>query len=94
MSNRSFKELIDGFDQLLKGLKLMEPIRSTRDFEFGNQDKFISGVYLFSENGKDLYVGRSRNIRRRYSDHTCNSPNSAAFAVLLAREKTGKTNPR
>ena len=49
----------------------------------------ISGVYLFSDGDNHLYVGRSKRIRDRYSDHTrkSSSMNDAPFAVLLAREK-------
>jgi hypothetical protein len=51
----------------------------------------LSGIYLFSEAGKHLYVGRSRDMRRRYGMHTRPSAqhNSASFAFLLARETTG-----
>lgn len=51
------------------------------------------GVYLFSEGGYHLYVGRSNNIRGRYGRH-CNpgaTHRMAAFAFKLAREMTGKT---
>lgn len=46
-----------------------------------------SGVYLFTENGKHLYVGRSNNIRRRYALHTLpgSQHNQASFAYRLAR---------
>lgn len=55
-----------------------------------------SGVYLFSENGKYLYVGRSNNMRSRYGNHCnkCSSHNSAAFAFKIARETTGKNDNR
>jgi hypothetical protein len=49
------------------------------------------GVYLFSENGIHLYVGRSNDIKGRYGRH-CNpgaTHTQAAFAFKLAREKTG-----
>ena len=51
-----------------------------------------SGVYLFSENGKPLYVGRSNRLRGRYAKHCGKSSphNAAAFAFKLAREATGK----
>ncbi len=50
-----------------------------------------AGVYLFSENGRHLYVGRTRNVRRRYSQHTRDGTghNNAPFAFKLAREATG-----
>jgi len=45
-----------------------------------------SGVYLFSEDGRHLYVGRSNRVRARYRDH-CRpgaAPGQAAFAFQLA----------
>ena len=55
----------------------------------------LSGIYLFSETGKHLYVGRSRNMRRRYGLHTRPSAqhNQASFAFLLTRESTGMIVP-
>ena len=49
------------------------------------------GVYLFSEQGADLYVGRTRNLRRRIRQHANvgSSHRVAAFAFRLAREATG-----
>jgi hypothetical protein len=52
-----------------------------------------SGVYLFSENGRHLYVGRSNVLRGRYGRH-CRpgaTHRQAAFAFQLARESTGMT---
>jgi hypothetical protein len=48
------------------------------------------GVYLFSENGKALYVGRSNNISQRRKQHTGRSAqtNQAALATLIARDET------
>lgn len=53
----------------------------------------LKGVYLFSENGLHLYVGRSRNMRRRYGMHTRESSGhySASFAFRLAKEARGIT---
>lgn len=51
----------------------------------------VRGVYLFSEGGRDLYVGRTNDCRGRYGRH-CNpgaSHRMAAFAFRLAREDTG-----
>lgn len=50
--------------------------------------KGVAGIYLFSENGKDLYVGRSRKLRGRILGHSkpASKPNQAHFAVHLARE--------
>lgn len=52
-----------------------------------------SGVYLFSEGDRHLYVGRSNGLRARYGRH-CRpgaTHRMAAFAFRLAREATGKT---
>jgi hypothetical protein len=53
----------------------------------------LSGIYLFTESGTHLYVGRSNNLRARYGRH-CRpgaTHRTAAFAFQLAREKTGRT---
>jgi hypothetical protein len=53
----------------------------------------LSGVYLFSEGARHLYVGRSNTLRQRHGRH-CRpgaTYKQAAFAFLLAREQTGFT---
>lgn len=49
-------------------------------------------VYLFSEQGKHLYVGRTRHLRQRMRQHSIPSSqhNQAVFAFRLAREVTGR----
>jgi len=50
-----------------------------------------SGVYLFTEFDRHLYVGRSNDLRGRYGRH-CRAGSThreAAFAFRLARETTG-----
>jgi hypothetical protein len=52
-----------------------------------------SGVYLFTEAGRHLYVGRSNGLRGRYGRH-CRpgaTYRQAAFAFQLARQATGRT---
>src|ERR1700730_3317391 len=52
-----------------------------------------SGVYLFTEAGRHLYVGRSNRLRSRYGRH-CGpgaTYRQAAFAFQLAREVTRRT---
>ena len=46
----------------------------------------VPGVYLFSANGEALYVGQTRNLRRRLADHTRPSSGheSASLAFRLA----------
>ncbi len=50
------------------------------------------GIYLFSENGKHLYVGRTRRFRDRVREQSTPSAthNQAVFAFKLAREATGR----
>jgi predicted GIY-YIG superfamily endonuclease len=52
-----------------------------------------AGVYLFSERGQPLYVGRSNRLRSRLQEHgrASSKQNSAPFAFRLAREVTGQT---
>jgi hypothetical protein len=52
-----------------------------------------SGIYLFSEAGENLYVGRTNTIRKRLQNHCRpgSGHNSATFAFRLARQVTGMT---
>jgi hypothetical protein len=49
------------------------------------------GIYLFSDGGSHLYVGRSDNIRRRIGNHcrASSQHNQATFAFKMARKETG-----
>ncbi len=62
-------------------------------FKMGSlpKDVPLAGIYLFSDNGQTLYVGRTNRLRNRLQYHTRNNHNQATFAFLLAREETGKT---
>ena len=53
------------------------------------------GVYLFTENGRHLYVGRSDRLFERYKNHwgPRKTEREAAFAFKLAREATGYMKP-
>jgi hypothetical protein len=53
----------------------------------------LKGVYLFSERGSHLYVGRSNRLLSRYKNHWMlrKSHREAAFAFRLAREVTGRS---
>lgn len=50
-------------------------------------------IYLFSESGRHLYVGRTRqqSLRKRLRQHSIDSArhNQAVFAFKIARETTG-----
>lgn len=50
------------------------------------------GIYLFSEDGASLYVGRTNRLRRRIQNH-CRpsaSHNQATFAFRIARHDSGR----
>ena len=53
----------------------------------------VRGVYLFTEAGNHLYVGRSNRLLARYRNHWMpnKTEREAAFAFKLAREVTGFT---
>jgi predicted GIY-YIG superfamily endonuclease len=48
------------------------------------------GIYLFTENSRYLYVGRTNRIRRRLAAHCrpSGSHNAATFAFRIARKQT------
>lgn len=80
----SFDEIINQMPILLK--KLQE----SSFFERNNINLLpVKGIYIFYEQDKPIYVGRSRNIHRRVSSHgrPSSGHNSATFAFLLAKEK-------
>jgi hypothetical protein len=67
---------------------------SAPPFRYGglSPDMPKSGVYLFTESGNHLYVGRSNNLRDRYT-YYCRpivTQGDAAFAFQLARGATGR----
>ncbi len=47
------------------------------------------GIYLYSDGGRHLYVGRTRNLASRWGQHTAPSSgiNSAAFAFNVAKRQ-------
>ena len=77
--------LVDGLHSKYESLISMEPV--TIDAVPGKTPK--GGIYLFSDAGHHLYVGRTkRDIRARLKDHVGTS-DDCPFAWHLAREATG-----
>jgi hypothetical protein len=60
-----FAALVEDLAPKLEILRSMKPLR------YGGlpPDMPTSGVYLFSERGVHLYVGRSNSLRARYGRH-------------------------
>jgi hypothetical protein len=86
--DRRFAALVETLAPKLTQLLAMQPLAN------GALPRSMPecGVYLFSENGKHLYVGRSNDLRGRYGRHgrPGATDRQAAFAFQLAREATGR----
>jgi hypothetical protein len=84
----TFAKLLEGLHPKYERLVGMLPCK------YGGLPRTMpkQGVYLFTERGIHLYVGRSNKMRSRYGRH-CNpgaTHRMAAFAFKLAREATGE----
>ncbi len=81
---------IDGFNKLMQGLpELLQRLEESEAFEVPNRKAVPkSGVYVFYENNKPIYVGRSNNMKERLLQHGRRSSghNQASFAFILAKE--------
>src|SRR5258707_15376072 len=87
----TFAELIQGLHPKFEQLMAMHPCCA------GALPKHMpsQGVYLFSEGGVHLYVGRSNKIRSRYG-RPCNpgaAHRMAAFAFKRARSRPAGRSP-
>jgi len=78
-----FNQLVARMPELLEVLE-SQPFL-TRDNLGGIPEK---GVYVFYENGKAIYVGRSNRLKSRIQQHSRPSSrhNSASFAFNIAKE--------
>lgn len=88
--DQKFAKLVETLAPKLERLLAMQPLA----YGALPRDMPDSGVYLFTEKGRHLYVGRSNALRARYGRH-CRpgaTHRQAAFAFQLAREMTGRTN--
>ena len=87
--HKIFKEYIDSLEPSFQRLMNMKPVT----VETLPSEVPQSGVYLFSEAGENLYVGRTNTIRKRLQNHCRpgSGHNSATFAFRLARQVTGMT---
>ena len=82
-----FAAVVESLAPKLHELLAMTPCRDGK-LPAGMPEK---GVYLFTENGVHLYVGRSNDLRGRYGRHCLPGATHrmAAFAFKLARIDTG-----
>lgn len=86
-----FLAAIDTLDEKMNRLLGCEP------FVFGELPVAMAtaGVYMFTEAGRHMYVGRSNRLRARYFLHCRkgSQQNQASFAYRLAREALGIERP-
>ena len=85
--NRTFEDIISTFPERMRELteKTPVPVSSLKNIP-------AQGIYVFYENGKAIYVGRSRNLRQRFRQHRQQSSghHSATFAFMIARQDAEK----
>ncbi len=86
--DRRFAALVETLAPKLEMLLAMKPLHYG-EFPMNMAER---GVYLFSKGRRHLYIGRSNVLRKRYHRHF-RSHRGAAFAFLMARKETGRTEP-
>lgn len=81
----TFKSLTQGLHEKYQRLISMQPFT----IDTTPEDCPVGGVYLFTENGKHLYAGRTkRKIKARLKAHV-STAKDCPFAWHLAREAMG-----
>jgi hypothetical protein len=80
---RRFTDLADRLPELLQELRNAPAQRRG----VGDKVAAVPGVYLLTEKGEPIYVGQTRNLRRRLGEHGRASAreNQASFAFNIAR---------
>ena len=84
--NKRFAEYVDELPLLTEGLLSSAPLSPEQISALK-----APGLYSFLENGRVLYIGRTKNFRNRHKNH-CDErsgENTAAFDFLFARQQTG-----
>ena len=89
--NSKFQQFVETLEPKFQQLIAMVPIR------YGDLPNNLPkrAIYLFSERGEHLYVGRTNNLRNRLRGHCAPGSRhfSAVFAFRIARQVTGFTKP-
>ncbi len=86
-----FVELTERLHPSFPKLISQEPVMGGKTPAYGSGDLAASrGVYMFTEDGRHRYVGRSKRLFERYKNHRgpAKTERQAAFAFKLARETT------
>jgi hypothetical protein len=84
-----FQAFADGLHPAFERLLRRAPVSNGAMPDYGVA---LKGIYLFTEAGRHLYVGRSNRLPSRYKNHWMpnKTEREAAFAFKLAREATGR----
>ena len=90
--NETFRQHVEALHPAFERLVAATPFKFA---DLGGQLVPQKGIYLFSEDGQHLYIGRTDNIRRRLQDHCRqgSTHNQASFAFHLAREEQEVLKP-
>jgi hypothetical protein len=85
--NTKFKEFVEMLEPKYQQLVKMASVK----YAALPQSLPKRAIYMFSENGEHLYVGRTNNLRNRLRGHCSPSSqhSSAVFAFRIARQDTG-----
>lgn len=92
--HEKFRQVVESLAPAYERLMAMEPVTGGKLPRLaGRGPEKLSGVYLFSERGNHLYVGRSNHIKQRYRYHcsTSSKDGAAPFAYRLACKVSGQT---
>jgi hypothetical protein len=83
-----FSSLVDRLHPAFLRLTDRKPVIDGAMPDYGGARR---GIYLFTEAGRHLYVGRSNRLLQRYKNHWMpnKSEREAAFAFKLASHATG-----
>lgn len=86
--NPEFRALVESLEPKMQVLLSAPPVR------FAQLPRLMPdrGIYLFSEGGHHLYVGRTNRLKKRLQNHCRPSGThfSATFAFRMARRETGR----
>jgi len=84
--NERFKELADRMPLLLQSL-LEQPLTAIDDIGITQVPQ--KGIYVFFEDNKPIYVGRSNRLKKRLKEHSQGSSHySATLAFRIAKQNT------
>lgn len=86
--DENFRKYVEALHPKFELLIQMRPVKIATM----PKDAPSKAVYLFSEDGQHLYVGRTNHLRNRMRQHSIPAAqhNQAVFAFRLARQHTGR----